>query len=400
MIRVRRLSAALLALALCLLALAPPAAAQNSTTVTVSGMAEIQNGNTLGAREAALRDAMRKAVEQGLGTMVESRTVVENFALLNDRIYSQASGFVSSYDVLSEKEDHGSYVVDVRATVNLAQLGEDVRAIGLLQDAVGKPKMMIMIDEYWWDPGTPKDQQRPVDDPASAARIAERFLNRGFGMVDAATVRSLRATEMLQMDDLMASGDALSALAKKAAAEYGAEVLILGTCKAEPVGEAGGKYTASATFDAKIVDAATGALLGAKQFSQNGAGTSPEQARSTSAMRAGDGVADTLIDQVLRYWQDKANNGMDYIVKLYGVESFVQQGMKFIKITKGVGGVTQAKRRSWDEKLGRLEVDLTYKGADIDELTYALIEALMEDPAFANIEMREAKGNNLNFYLK
>ncbi|MFA7332120.1 MAG: flagellar assembly protein T N-terminal domain-containing protein [Candidatus Delongbacteria bacterium] len=374
------------------------ARAQESATVTVEGLAQIIDGNTLSAREAALRDAMRKAVETALGTLMESRTMVENFELKKDEIYSRASGFVSTYEVLEEKKQIDMYWMKVRAVVNQQKLGDDARALGLLQELVGKPKMMIMVDEYWWDGSLAKDQQEAVDDPASAARIAERFLGRGFALVDAETVKKLRSSEMQTMDDLMNNGEAIIRLAQQAAAEYGAEVLILGTCKAEPANLVGGKYTATATFTAKIVDASTGALLGTKQYSQSGVGISPEQARSESGARAGDGVSQTLIDQVLQYWQDKANNGMDYVIKLYNVDSFVQQGMKFITGLKGIGGVTHAKKRSWDEKLHRLEIDLTYKGNDVDELTYAIVEAL--SPAFPQLDLREAKGNNLNFYLK
>ncbi len=376
------------------------AIAEDSRQVPATGMANIEGNNTMAARDAAIRDAMRKAVETGLGTMIESQTVVENFALLNDRIYSRSQGFVSSYEVISEKEEHGSYVVAINAVVNMNQLGNDLRSIGMLQDMVGKPRMMIMIDEYWWDPGLPASQQRAVEDPSSAARIAENFINRGFSLVDRDMVAKLRSQEMMMMQDLMDNPDAMGDLARKAAEEYQAEVLIIGTCKVEPVSDTGGRYTANAVFDCKMVNTSTGAMIGAKQYNQSGASVSPEGARSQAAMRAGDGVSSTLIDQVLQHWQAKANNGQDFIVKLYGVESYVQQGMRFLKALKGIAGVTQAQKRTWDEPLQRMEVDVTYKGGDVDDLTMAIVEAVMDQPGFENIDLRESKGNNINLYLK
>jgi hypothetical protein len=386
--------------AIFLLSLSFHAIAQESQSVTVTGMAQVSGDNALSARQAALSDAMRKAVETGLGTMIESRTLVENFALVNDQVYSRAKGFVSSYEVLSEKEEHGTYIIAIKAEVNKSKLGNDLRAIGLLQDVLGKPKMMVMVDEFWWDPGVAMESQSAVDDPASASKIAEIFLTKGFSLVDPQMVKKLRGQELMMMNDLMNNESAVAEIAKKAAQEYGAEVLVLGICKVEPISDAGGKYTASASFSSRVVDASTGALMGTKQFAQSGAGTSPESARVMAASRAGDGAAVVLMDQVLNFWQDKANNGSDYIVKLYNVESFVKQGMGFIKTIKNVSGVNSAKKRSWDESLGRLEVDLTYKGGDVDELTFAILEALMEKPAFENIELREAKGSNINLYLK
>jgi hypothetical protein len=286
----------------------------------------------------------------------------------------------------------------IRAVVNQQSLGDDARALGMLMDLVGKPKLMVMVDEYWWDGGLPKDAQEKVDDPASASRMAELFLARGFELVDADMVKKLRESEMATMDDLMNDGAAITRLAQQAAAEYGAEVLVLGVSKIEPASVMGGKYTATASLNAKIVNASTGVLMGTRQESQSGVGISPEQARSAAGSRVGDAVAPVLMEQVLQKWQNQANNGQDFVVKLYNVGSFVQQGMKFITGIKGVSGVTQAKKRTWDEKLKRLEIDVTYKDGGVDELTYAIVEALA--PSFPTLELREAKGNNLNFYLK
>lgn len=391
----RALGAVLLILTL---AASPLFAQTGGTTVTVTGMAQISGNNLLAAQQAALRDAMRKAVETGLGTLLEGRTTVENFELKKDEILSRASGFVRSYEVLQEGQKAGVYEMTIRAVVDQQSLGDDARALGMLMDLVGKPKLMIMVDEYWWDGGLPKDQQEKVDDPASAARVAELFLNRGFELVDAEMVKKLREGEMAAMDDLMNDGAAITRLAQQAAADYGAEVLVLGVSKIEPASLVGGKYTASATLSAKIVNASTGALMSKKQESQSGVGISPEQARAAAGSRVGDAISPVLMEQVLQKWQTQANNGQDFIVKLYNVNSFVQQGMKFITGVKNISGVSQAKKRVWDEKLKRLEIDVTYKDGGVDELTYAIVEALA--PAFPNLELREAKGNNLNFYLK
>ncbi len=389
------------ALLLCLLGMSLGAVAQETKTVQATGMATVSGDNTMAARDAAIRDAMRKAVENGLGTLIESQTLVENFALVNDRIYSQAQGFVSSYDVLSESEERGTYIVAISAVVQMANLENDLRGIGLMQDLAGKPKIMVMIDEFWWEPGVPKDRQLPVSDPASAASLEEDFLDRGFyNMVDALMVQQLRSTELLLMEDLMEDAGAMGDLAKKAAADYGAEVLVLGTCKVEPNSSAGGKYEATGVLDVRVVDAATGALLARKTARQAGAGTSPEGARSASGSRAAHSISSELIGQILNYWQNKSNNGQDYIVKLYNVESYARQGLRFLKALKEIPGVSQAKRRQWDEDLKRMEIAMTWKGGDPGSLGDEILLQVMDMPGFESIDMRRASGNNLDFYLQ
>lgn len=373
------------------------ARAQESAVVTATGMAQLAGGNAASVRDAALRDALRKAVETGLGTLVEGRTLVENFALVNDRILSRAQGFVSSYEVLEEGERDGAYVMTVRAEVNRQVLGDDARSLGLLQELVGKPRLMVLVDESW-RAGDPPGAPEAVANPASAARLAERLLERGFLLVDAETARRVRAAESRRLDEVLDDGEAVRLLARRAAEEHGAEVLVLGVCVAEPVSAVGGRVTASATFSARMVDASTGALMGSTQATQNGVGISADQARAASAARAADGACEALVRQIMQYWQDKANNGREVVVKLHNVDSYVRQAMAFIDGLKRVPGVSGARKRTWEEEERRLEVDITYLGGDLDQLVAAIVATL--GPDFPTLDLRQAKGNSLDFYLR
>ena len=63
--------------------------------VTVTGEAIISNGNTMGARQEALTDAFRKAVEKGVGTFVVSGDTHNNFAKeINSALTSAPGGSV------------------------------------------------------------------------------------------------------------------------------------------------------------------------------------------------------------------------------------------------------------------------------------------------------------------
>ena len=64
------------------------------------GLARLYSGEEKQARDAALRDAMKKAIEQGVGSMLESETEVKNFQLLSDRILSKSKGVIKNYKYL------------------------------------------------------------------------------------------------------------------------------------------------------------------------------------------------------------------------------------------------------------------------------------------------------------
>ena len=73
------------------------AAAEASATATCGA----PNPET---KDEATKRALRIAVEQGVGVLVSSETLVENNQLINDKIYTAVAGYVSTYDVL---EDNG-----------------------------------------------------------------------------------------------------------------------------------------------------------------------------------------------------------------------------------------------------------------------------------------------------
>ena len=72
---------------LCLFVI-PIASADMSAEVdtTAEGVGVIKDGNKAAARDQAIRDGLRIAVAQAVGTMVSSETLVQNYEVLRDRI--------------------------------------------------------------------------------------------------------------------------------------------------------------------------------------------------------------------------------------------------------------------------------------------------------------------------
>ena len=69
-------------------------------------------------QESALRDASRNAVEQVVGTLVDSRTLVQNAAVQLDEIYTKSQGFVTDIKLLSQTKQAGMVHVRARVDVN------------------------------------------------------------------------------------------------------------------------------------------------------------------------------------------------------------------------------------------------------------------------------------------
>ncbi|MDE3117745.1 MAG: flagellar assembly protein T N-terminal domain-containing protein, partial [Nitrospirota bacterium] len=176
------------------------AASAQSQSVTAEGTAGILGGDQGIARDNAIRDAQRKAVEQAVGTMIASETLVENFQVLRDSIYSKSQGYIQKYDIVKEGAQKDLYNVTISATVAVGPLKNDLGALGLLMARVGKPRTLFMIAEQnvgqeiyafwwsWWGKGGQSFTGQTVDMAVSETILKEEFLNKGFNVIDISTV--------------------------------------------------------------------------------------------------------------------------------------------------------------------------------------------------------------------
>lgn len=168
-------------------------------TVEVMGEAAVVGKNALGAKDQAIEVALRRAVEQVCGTLVQSATLVEKSQLVSDRIYTQAKGYVSKHEVLSGAEDKGVYTVKVKATVGTGKLSDDLAAIGLTLARKGLPRVAVLIVEQrvddsvpvaWWTEAGRKAGHATVSQRIVESTLLGEWLKAGFSFVDPETVAS------------------------------------------------------------------------------------------------------------------------------------------------------------------------------------------------------------------
>lgn len=162
-------------------------------TVEATGESAVVGKNELGAKDKAIEVALRRAVEQVCGTLVTSETLVEKSTLVSDKIYTQAKGYVSKYDLVSSSTEKGVVTVKVKATVGTGKLSDDLAAIGLTLARKGLPRVAVLIIEQrideeaakpWWTSGASVDQR------ISESTLLAEWLKAGFTFVDPATVAS------------------------------------------------------------------------------------------------------------------------------------------------------------------------------------------------------------------
>ncbi len=123
---------------------------QEDLVVTAAGIGAVL-ADEGAARDEALRDAMRRAVEQAVGVAVSGRTLMVDLQVVEDRVSSKAEGFVRSYEVLEEARDNDVYRVSIEAVVQSELIASDLESIGaLLRLSLGNPRVLVVATT---DPG-------------------------------------------------------------------------------------------------------------------------------------------------------------------------------------------------------------------------------------------------------
>jgi hypothetical protein len=295
-------------------------AAFAQTPVQATGTGAIVNNNEPAARDRAIDDALRKAVEQSLGTYIDSQTKVENFMLVEDRILSWSKGYVSRYNIVSEgKQTPEMYQATVDAVVDVSNLQNDAQAVQDLINNMGNPRVMFLIDEQ--NVGVTSDRYHYFDVNMTAAETAmmNRFMAKGFDVVDPGISRQNK-----ERDRILAaiSGDSKSAAL--VAASQAAEVVITGKAVAKVAQgiKLGGMKSCQANLTARVVDSDIGSIIatGNKHAAQVHI---DEVTGGTKAIeKAANALADELAGKILEKWRSKFYNSTVVKMVVTGIGTY------------------------------------------------------------------------------
>ena len=125
--------------------LAWPLWAETLKRVESTGFGAIVKGDRAAAFEEAKMNALRQAVEEAVGVLLSSHSRVENFALIEDNIYTRTEGYVRAYEVLEENLlDESTLAVTLESTVELGILQDRIDGLEVLIESAGNPYILIL----------------------------------------------------------------------------------------------------------------------------------------------------------------------------------------------------------------------------------------------------------------
>ena len=289
--------------------------------------------------DSALRDAKRNAVEQVVGTYINSETLVSQASVVSDEIYAKSVGFITDVRVLDEGKRNGAYYVHAKIDVNTNPNSELMNRIEMVK-ALGDPRIGVVVfkNATASDYGSP---ERSYDDITEES-VNSKLLSMGFSHVmDANIVAKLRNSSLLNSlynGDTNLIGDT---------GGLGVDVLVLAqsnvdAAKINHTQQDGTTVDTQlvrgiADITGKVVMLATGNIQGTFSVHGQGIDISENTANNKALKNASANVA-AEVGKILRKKAAKAFDGLQIIASVNDDEK-LEELVADLKNLKGVQGV-------------------------------------------------------------
>ncbi len=332
-----------LKLTLLSLTLALTAFAQTVVTAEGTGEAAVVNKDEIKAFDEAKDKALRAAVEQAAGVRIDSDTVVVNNQLVRDQVFSNTSGFVKKFDIVDRKTDKGVVTVKVKAEIITENLEKDLVAARDLVKRMGKPSLVIVIQEQT----VPLGQKTVISSESLATVLTDAMKADGWDIKDAQAMNkklklegaaTMGATDLKEIADLTKANYVLYGKAVMRHQETGG--MLQGAAFYPITGEY--DLALAATDSDEQITKLTGKLV-TSQKKTSSATISFERTAFDAINDKRAEIVGPVRKAVLEHFRDQTVNGKKVEVNVAGLDSFgsAKDFKKSIESIKGIKEVTQ-----------------------------------------------------------
>ncbi len=270
------------------------------------------------SKDAARKDALRKALEEGGKAEISSHSQAENFVLVRDTIYARSEGIVTDYKVLEEGEGMGgTFLCRIRARVSKSAIASTWGEVQNVLDQIGRPGIMVLITE----------KIDGVVDNSSIleSKIEERLVKAGFDVYAGEQVRAIAKKEA---DDAAAEDNVakMQAIAK----DFGTHIFISGAANANAAGvrDLYGEPVAMYNGDCvvKMYYTDTGRLLASESLPQwrggaRGISMHSPQAGKQALFSAGETIVAKVYETVMLQWATQISAGGEIQIEVEGLSA-------------------------------------------------------------------------------
>lgn len=385
-----RLLTAILSLTLLLAGTFLAPAPARATEVTSEGIAAIINGNIAGAKNQALLNAQRAAVEQGVGLILDSQTQTQNFQVIRDEILTSSQGYVTKYLIVSEgpTPDRASYKVKIKAEVAQNLLEDKLSALRILHKKMGNKRVMVIYHSD--NPNAMKRTHGAVT--AALQTIRDDLNSAGFRLFNEAATEKVysqieRAARVDRpVDDIIAM-----------ALDQQADIVVRFEDIGGQRGADGGAFSAAySTIRISVYDTSTGRQIADSQDEDKvllRADAGPydwEKGLSEASSKAAKEAADEAITKIADYYKEVGDTGFVYLLVFKGYSD--DEKDVILDFLEGTPGFKQMSEQKSAPQYLELELFSDEEGSRLRRL----IRAGLQDKGL-KLQIQQTAGNRIVF---
>lgn len=328
----------------------------NAATKRVQVTAEVAavKGDKAQTMKRAKREARRKAVEQGAGTLVESNTIIRNYQLVADEIVTKAKGVIVREEWGALKTEGDIAKIALTADVSPEAIES---AICTVIKANHDPKIaLVLVEKTGKDGGDWKVERGLVE-----ALFTDRLMESCFTMVEP----GVKVTEVSRSGDI--PEETIQKIIKNTDAQYifvGQSKVIESDTSGQAIFQGNNMKSYSMSLSGRLVNVETKAIEASVAEHAQVLGISPEHALRYKANKARsfgviDKVLDGLMQKVTKRWSSELVNAGQVQVIVRGVKNF-RAARAFDKAVKKEWATAGVERRSL--KGGQATYDISVEG--------------------------------------
>ncbi len=347
--------------------------------VVAMGVAVIQGENITGAQEKAVQDALRQALEQGVGMLMDATTVLQDDDLM-EKIYSNSQGYISEYEIIKKSKNNGLYRTTIQALVNTGALKDELLKLGLIKAMMDYPRVLVL----------PYPQQNITPATLMAETVLiKKFTDKRFELVDPSKSAQLHdeAKELFKID-------IIENVAARIGLKHHAEIVVLYGLEQGNAEFDGLMESTPISLRTQAIATTTAQILTAQKEIISGVGKTPDLARKDGARRVAENVVQPIMNTIVSWWADYTANGLPYIVTLRTSAKADMQVIAFQESVEAIPGVVSLTERSSGG--GLAEMMVKYKGSTTD-LKRAILKSLNKQRGFQSLTVAVSKGRFLIF---
>ena len=336
--------------------------------LTTAGAEVFKSSGRGKSEEAAVSSAVANAVDQAVRQLIDDGTYKKYKSKIAGALKGKNKKLVSRYEQEGDVEFTGSgYEAQIAADVNMKAVENEINSLGLMQEAMGNPRIMILYNPKLPQGGvlglTRADLEGFFDN--SYGSMVDVFVERGFDVIDK------KAAEQFSVQ--VADTHEIDVDVNKAAAyglKYHADLIVY--YQTVGIGKEGSTGGGAKMFlRAQLINPTTGRIVSSKDVESQAFGGSIQEALYRAAKDVGIKISNVMIDSVKKNWKKEKSGGGTFIIVLDGVDD-AEEITSFRDMIKGYPGMDNTRDR--ESGGGKTTIEMKFAGT-ADDVKKAILKA-------------------------